>query len=50
MFARYGRILSATIPGDPQTGQPRGFAFVEMAEGAEEAIQELHQASSAAGR
>jgi len=44
MFAPYGRILSATIPGDPQTGQTRGFAFIEMAEGGEVAIQELHQA------
>jgi RNA recognition motif-containing protein len=44
MFEPYGRILSATIPGDPQTGQPRGFAFIEMVEGAEKAIQELHQA------
>ncbi len=34
----------STICSDRETGQSRGFAFVELAEGAEEAIQALHQA------
>lgn len=44
MFSTYGRVLSATIASDRETGQPRGFGFVELAEGAEEAIQALNQA------
>ena len=44
MFSQYGRVMSATIASDRETGQPRGFGFVELAEGAEEAIQALNQA------
>lgn len=44
LFAPYGRVLSATITTDRETGQSRGFGFVELAEGGEEAIQALHQA------
>ena len=44
MFSPYGRVLSATIATDRETGHSRGFGFVEMAEGAEEAIQALHRA------
>jgi hypothetical protein len=44
MFTTYGRVLSATLATDRETGRPRGFGFVEMVEGAEEAIQALHQA------
>ncbi|HJZ58948.1 MAG TPA: RNA-binding protein [Gemmataceae bacterium] len=44
MFSAYGRVLSATLVTDRETGRPRGFGFVEMAEGAEEAIQALHLA------
>jgi RNA recognition motif-containing protein len=44
MFTAYGRVLSASIVSDRETGRSRGFAFVEMAEGAEEAIQALHLA------
>lgn len=44
MFSAYGRVLSATIAADRETGQLRGFGFVEMAEGTDEAIQNLHQA------
>lgn len=44
MFSAYGRVLSAVIATDRETGQSRGFAFVEMAEGTEEAIQALNRA------
>jgi hypothetical protein len=43
-FSAYGRVLSATIACDRETGQSRGFGFVELFEGAEEAIQALNQA------
>ncbi len=43
-FSAFGRVLSATIATDRETGASRGFGFVELAEGAEEAIQGLNQA------
>jgi len=30
LFSRAGDVMSVKIVGDRQTGQPRGFAFVEM--------------------
>ena len=30
LFSQSGNIRSITIPNDRMTGQPRGFAFVEM--------------------
>lgn len=44
MFSPFGRVISAQLAIDPGTGDSRGFAFVEMAEGGTEAIQALHQA------
>jgi RNA recognition motif-containing protein len=44
MFSAHGRVLSVTICTDRETGRSRGFGFVELAEGAEEAIQALHTA------
>ena len=44
MFTVYGRVLSATLVTDRETGRPRGFGFVEMYDGGEAAIQALHQA------
>ena len=44
MFSPHGRVLSATVCTDRETGRSRGFGFVELAEGAEEAIQALHTA------
>ena len=44
MFSPHGRVLSATIATDRDTGRSRGFGFVELVEGAEEAIQALNQA------
>lgn len=32
LFAEFGEIVSVKIPIDQETGQPRGFGFVEMAD------------------
>ena len=42
-FAAYGTVETVTIVTDRDTGQPRGFAFVEMAnaEKAQQAIRSL---------
>lgn len=45
MFSPFGRVVSATICTDRETGNSRGFGFVEMAEGSEEAIQSLNTAT-----
>jgi len=44
MFSPHGRVVSATICTDRETGRSRGFGFVELAEGADEAIQALNTA------
>ena len=42
MFAPYGEVDSANVITDRETGRPRGFAFVEMADAdARKAIQGL---------
>ena len=43
-FSAFGQVGSAKIMMDRETGKPRGFAFVEMANDAEaqKAIQALH--------
>ena len=44
LFTQYGAVESVAIINDRETGQPRGFAFVEMANGdeAEAAIAALN--------
>jgi cold-inducible RNA-binding protein len=44
LFAAYGQVNQVTIVKDRDTGQPRGFGFVEMATVAdgEKAIAELN--------
>ena len=44
LFATYGAVDRVSIMKDRDTGQPRGFAFVEMASAAdgEKAIAELN--------
>lgn len=44
-FEQVGAVSNVFIPLDRQTGKPRGFAFVELAdsEHAASAIQQLHQ-------
>lgn len=45
MFAQYGEVSSAKIITDRETGRSRGFGFVEMNSGADEAIEALNGAS-----
>jgi RNA recognition motif-containing protein len=40
-FGQYGTVTSAQVVSDRETGRSRGFGFVEMADGAEEAIANL---------
>jgi len=41
-FSQYGTVTSAQVVTDRETGRSRGFAFVEMADGADEAIAALN--------
>ena len=43
-FGQYGTVNSAQLVMDRETGRSRGFAFVEMADGADAAIQALNGA------
>src|SRR5437868_410165 len=43
-FGQYGTVQSAQIVMDRDTGRSRGFAFVEMSEGADQAIASLNGA------
>jgi len=43
-FSQYGTVLGAQIVSDRETGRSRGFAFVEMHTGADEAIAALNGA------
>jgi RNA recognition motif-containing protein len=40
-FSQYGTVTRAQVVEDRQTGRSRGFGFVEMSEGGEEAIESL---------
>ena len=42
LFGQYGVVTKAQLITDRETGRSRGFAFVEMGDGAEAAIQALH--------
>jgi RNA recognition motif-containing protein len=43
-FAKYGEVASVNVITDRETGRSRGFAFVEMPDGAEakEAIEKVN--------
>ena len=41
LFAQHGSVTSVSLVTDRETGQPRGFGFVEMESGAEAAISAL---------
>ncbi len=43
LFSAYGTVESVKLITDRETGRLRGFGFVEMASGAEEAIAALDQ-------
>jgi len=43
LFAQYGNVLSVNLISDRETGEPRGFGFVEMDDNeADEAINALN--------
>lgn len=41
-FAQFGTVTSAKVITDRETGRSRGFGFVEMESGADDAIQALN--------
>jgi RNA recognition motif-containing protein len=41
VFGQYGTVTKAQVVSDRETGRSRGFGFVEMADGADEAIAAL---------
>ncbi len=43
MFGEFGDVDTVNLITDRDTGRPRGFGFVEMSDGADEAISALHQ-------
>ena len=44
IFAEHGTVTSAKVVTDRETNRSRGFGFVEMSDGAENAIQALNDA------
>jgi RNA recognition motif-containing protein len=45
LFGRHGAVTTARVVADRETGQSRGFGFVEMSSGGDEAIQALNLSS-----
>ena len=41
LFAGHGEVESVNLISDRETGRPRGFGFVEMTTGGEDAISKL---------
>ncbi len=41
LFSSYGQVTSVKLISDRETGRARGFGFVEMSSGADEAIAAL---------
>jgi RNA recognition motif-containing protein len=44
-FGAHGKVTSAQVILDRETGRSRGFAFVEMADGGEAAVQAMNGAN-----
>jgi RNA recognition motif-containing protein len=42
LFGQYGTVTNAQVVMDRETGRSRGFAFVEMSNGGDAAIQALN--------
>jgi RNA recognition motif-containing protein len=42
LFEQYGTVSSAQVVMDRETGRSRGFGFVEMSDGAEQAVEALN--------
>ena len=43
LFSEFGTVEDVHLVTDRDTGRPRGFGFVEMSDGADEAISKLHR-------
>ena len=43
LFNLYGAVETVNLITHPSTGKPRGFGFVKMTSGANEAIAALHE-------
>jgi len=43
LFSQHGEVSSVSVITDRETGRPRGFAFVEMNSGADEAVRALNE-------
>ena len=43
-FSAHGTVASVSVVTDRETGRSRGFGFVEMADGADQAMQALNGA------
>ena len=43
LFSAYGTVESVNLITDRETGRLRGFGFVEMSSGGQDAIEALHQ-------
>ena len=41
-FSEFGTVSSATVVTDRETGRSRGFGFVEMEDGAEQAVEAMN--------
>ena len=41
-FSEFGTVSSATVITDRETGRSRGFGFVEMEDGADQAIEAMN--------
>jgi RNA recognition motif-containing protein len=41
LFSKHGTVTSINLITDRETGRPRGFGFIEMDSGAEQAIDRL---------
>ena len=41
-FGQYGTVTRAQVVADRETGRSRGFGFVEMEDGADEAISKMN--------